>query len=79
VVLQTTQLMLIHGNRIDFKRLGKDETSLACQVNAEILDFTYETASPNILYVLTDDSITVMQLSLNRLEQHCEALGRIKL
>ncbi len=69
----------MHGNRIDFKRLGKDETSLACQVNAEILDFTYEMASPNILFVLADDSITVMQLSSNRLEQHCEALGRIKL
>jgi hypothetical protein len=71
--------MFMHGNRIDFKRLSKDETSLACQVNAEILDFTYETASPNILFVLADDSITVMQLSSNRLEQHCEALGRIKL
>lgn len=79
MVPQTTQLMLMHGNRIDFKRLGKDETSLACQVNAEILDFTYEMASPNILYVLADDSITVMQLSSNRLEQHCEALVGIKL
>jgi hypothetical protein len=79
VVPQTTQLMLMHGSRIDFKRMGKDETSLACKVNAEISDFTYETTNPNILYVLADDHITVMQLSLNKLEQQCEALGRVKL
>lgn len=62
VLPQTTQLVLMHGNKLDFKKFGKDEAAHTCQINAQITDFTYEAANPSVLYLLADDHITIMQL-----------------
>lgn len=69
-------LLFQEKNSISFFKFGNDPSIQKCKMMGDVVDFSFESSSSNILYVLNSEGeVYVFELSTN--QYTCKTIGKV--